>query len=217
MLRQGLIISKKAVARMFNRRCGATIHAWSRVVIFALALLLAAPSAMAYPNRWNIGAGMGDVELLYGRFGDHEIYVSCHPPDNSVSMSIGLVAPAAERRGPRAGIMVVTLANRELRLAGRIEEGRVEVEISGSRFLNGNGQELIRTTVDPTRTLHSLYVDGERRAEIDQFTELLTSNAGAPLTIQIEGEPRVYRLGANARVRSARSIREACPPGRRTS
>jgi hypothetical protein len=169
------------------------------------------PSALAYPGRWNIGAAMGDIELLYGRFGDHEVYVGCSPSWNSMLMRIGLVAPASERRGRRSGIMIVTLGNREMRFSGQIENGRVEVQVPGSHIVDDLGREMVSVQSDPTRVLHVLWLDNDRRAEIDAFLEMLTTSPGAPMLVRIDGEPRTYQIEPHMRVRSARSVREACP------
>lgn len=186
-----------------------------RMLPFLAALTFAisasVPAALAYPGRWNVGSGMGDVELLYGRFGDHEIYVGCDPSYNTLLMRIGLVAPRSHARGRRQGVMVVRLGDRELRFAGMIDQGIVELIVPGSEVTNWRGQTLVSTEPDPSRLLHVLWIDNERRSEIDAFLDLLITQPGEPVFITIEGEPGRYRIGPDFRVRSARAVREECP------
>jgi hypothetical protein len=180
-----------------------------RRFVLSIALLgLMFGTASAGPGWWNIGAGQGNLELIYGRFGDHEVIIGCDPRENHLSFWMGLVAPVAERRGPRQGVVIITLGGRELRISGQIGEGPVEVIIPGSEHESPRGQPMVRTREDSTRLLHSF---GASRAEADSFIDMMSTRPGEPVIIRIEGEPRTYQLGPNARVRSARSIREACP------
>lgn len=179
----------------------------------ALAALLVtgivAQPAHAFPGRWNVGAGMGDVEVLYGRFGDHEIIIGCSPRWNTLSMKIGLVAPRSDYRGQREGVMIVRLGDHELRFAGSIGPGIVEVIVR--EFTDDYGRDWVETQPDSTRLLHVMRIHDDRRPEIDAFLDLLTTQPGEPMFIEIEGEPTRARIGPNARVRSARAVREACP------